>query len=123
MARPRGAARACRDRSIPRRCESERVRAFFGKGSPLTGAGKAALAAAFIKENNEPAARDLIISAWRNYQLNLAVGEKDPRPLRLGSMLTNADHQAGIDKLLFPDHGERGNCAPHVKALARRRAK
>ena len=79
----------------------ERVRAFFGKGSPLTGAGKAALAAAFIKENNEPAARDLIISAWRNYQLNLAVEKKILD--RYGSMLTNADHQARIDKLLFPD--------------------
>jgi soluble lytic murein transglycosylase len=79
----------------------ERVRAFFGQGVPLTGAGKAALAAAFLKENNEPAARDLVISAWRNHQLNLAVEKKILD--RYGSMLTNADHQARIDKLLFPD--------------------
>ena len=79
----------------------DRVRAFFGNGSPLTGAGKAALAGAFIKENNEPAARDLIISAWRHHQLNIAVEKKILA--RYGSMLTNADHQARIDKLLFPD--------------------
>jgi soluble lytic murein transglycosylase len=79
----------------------ERVRAFFGDGAPLTGAGKAALAGAFLKENNEPAARDLVISAWRNHQLNLAVEKRILE--RYGSMLTNADHQARIDKLLFPD--------------------
>jgi peptidoglycan lytic transglycosylase len=79
----------------------EKVRAFFGNATPLTGAGKAALAGAFIKENNEPAARDLVISAWRNYQLNLAVEKKILD--RYGSMLSAEDHQARIDKLLFPD--------------------
>jgi soluble lytic murein transglycosylase len=79
----------------------EKVKAFFGNGAPLTGAGKAALAGAFIKENNEPAARDLVISAWRHNQLNIAVEKKILA--RYGSMLTNADHQARIDKLLFPD--------------------
>ena len=38
------------------------MRAFFGNSTPLTGAGKAALAGAFMKENNEPAARELVIS-------------------------------------------------------------
>jgi soluble lytic murein transglycosylase len=79
----------------------DRVRAFFGNGTPLTGAGKAALAGAFIKENNEPAARDLVISAWRKHQLNLAVEKKILA--RFGSMLSAEDHQARIDKLLFPD--------------------
>ena len=99
----------------------DRVRAFFGNGSPLTGAGKAALAGAFIKENNEPAARDLIISAWRHHQLNIAVEKKILA--RYGSMLTNADHQARIDKLLFPDSKASSRSrAPHLQALARRRA-
>ena len=79
----------------------ERVRAFFGNSTPLTGAGKAALASAYLKENNEAAARELVVSAWRDYQLNLAVEKKILA--RFGSMLTEADHQARIDKLLFPD--------------------
>jgi soluble lytic murein transglycosylase len=79
----------------------EKVRAFFGNSTPLTGAGKAALASAFMKENNEPAARELVVSAWRDYQLNLAVEKKFLA--RFGSMLTAEDHQARIDKLLFPD--------------------
>jgi peptidoglycan lytic transglycosylase len=79
----------------------DRVRAFFGNSTPLTGAGKAALASAFMKENNEAAARELIVSAWRDYQLNLSVEKKILA--RFGSMLTPEDHQARIDKLLFPD--------------------
>jgi len=79
----------------------DKVRAFFGNSTPLTGAGKAALASAFLKENNEGAARELIVSAWRDYQLNLAVEKKILA--RFGSMLTPEDHQARIDKLLFPD--------------------
>ena len=79
----------------------DKVRAFFGNSTPLTGAGKAALASAFMKENNEAAARELIVSAWRDYQLNLSVEKK--LLARFGSMLTPEDHQARIDKLLFPD--------------------
>src|SRR5262245_16633517 len=79
----------------------QRVRAFFGNSSPLTGAGKAAQASAYMKENNEAAARELVVSAWRDYQLNLPVEKKILA--RFGSMLTEADHQARIDKLLFPD--------------------
>ena len=79
----------------------DKVRAFFGNSTPLTGAGKAALASGFLKENNEGAARELIVSAWRDYQLNLAVEKKILA--RFGSMLTSEDHQARIDKLLFPD--------------------
>jgi soluble lytic murein transglycosylase len=79
----------------------DKVRAFFGNSTPLTGAGKAALASAFMKENNEAAARELVVSAWRDYQLNLAVEKKILN--RFGSMLTEEDHQARIDKLLFPD--------------------
>jgi soluble lytic murein transglycosylase len=93
----------------------ERVRAFLGPGVPLTGAGKAALAGAYLKENNEPAARDLIISAWRNHQLNLAVEKKILD--RYGSMLTKADHQARIDKLLFPDSKASADIALRTSKL------
>ena len=79
----------------------ERVRAFFSNSTPLTGAGKAALASVLMKENDEAAARELVVSAWRDYQLNLPVEKKILA--RFGSMLTEEDHQARIDKLLFPD--------------------
>lgn len=79
----------------------DKVRAFFANLPALTGAGKAALASAYLKEGNEPAARELVVSAWRDYQLNLPVEKKILD--RFGSMLRTEDHQARIDKLLFPD--------------------
>ena len=93
----------------------EKVRAFFGNSTPLTGAGKAALAGAFMKENNEPAARELVVSAWRDYQLNLAVEKKILA--RYGSMLTVQDHQARIDKLLFPDNKATAEAALRTSKL------
>src|SRR5262245_4189157 len=93
----------------------EKVRAFFGNSTPLTGAGKAALAGAFMKENNEPAARELVVSAWRDYQLNLAVEKKILA--RYGSMLTAEDHQARIDKLLFPDNKATAEAALRTSKL------
>jgi soluble lytic murein transglycosylase len=93
----------------------EKVRAFFGNSTPLTGAGKAALAGAFMKENNEPAARELVVSAWRDYQLNLAVEKKILA--RFGSMLTAEDHQARIDKLLFPDSKTTAEAALRTSKL------
>jgi soluble lytic murein transglycosylase len=93
----------------------EKVRAFFGSSTPLTGAGKAALAGAFMKENNEPAARELVVSAWRDYQLNLAVEKKILA--RYGSMLTAEDHQARIDKLLFPDNKATAEAALRTSKL------
>ncbi len=93
----------------------EKVRAFFGGGTPLTGAGKAALASAYLKENNSAAARELVVSAWRDYQLNATV---EKRILdRFGSMLTAEDHQARIDKLLFPDSKATAEVALRVSKL------
>ena len=93
----------------------EKVRAFFGNSTPLTGAGKAAFAGAFMQENNEPAARELVVSAWRDYQLNLAVEKKILA--RYGSMLTAEDHQARIDKLLFPDNKATAEAALRTSKL------
>lgn len=93
----------------------DKVRAFFGGGTPLTGAGKAAMASAYMKENNPDAARELVVSAWRDYQLNATVEKKILD--RFGSMLTNEDHQARIDKLLFPDNKATADVALRVSKL------
>ena len=93
----------------------DKVRAFFGGSTPLTGAGKAALASAYLKENNSAAARELVVSAWRDYQLNATVEKKILD--RFGSMLTAEDHQARIDKLLFPDSNATADAALRVSKL------
>ena len=93
----------------------DKVRAFFGDASPLTGAGKAALASAYFKDGNEAAARELVVSAWRDYQLNAGVEKKILA--RFGSMLSVEDHQARIDKLLFPDSNVTAEAALRIVKL------
>jgi soluble lytic murein transglycosylase len=93
----------------------EKVRAFFIAAPPHSGAGKAAFAGAFMKEGNEAAARELIVSAWRDYQLHLSVEKKILA--RYGSMLKAEDHQARIDKLLFPDSESSAAAALRISKL------
>ena len=91
------------------------VRAFFSTTPPRAGAGKAALAGAYLKDGNETAARELIVSAWRDYQLNLSVEKKILA--RYGSRLKAEDHQARIDKLLFPDSKSSAKVALRISKL------
>src|SRR3954447_1484913 len=49
---------------------AEQTKAFFATSPPTTGAGKAALASALMKEGNDAAARPLIASAWRDHKLS-----------------------------------------------------
>jgi soluble lytic murein transglycosylase len=93
----------------------DQVRAFFRELSPITGAGKAALASAFMKDGNEAAARELVVSAWRDYQLSAAVEKKILA--RFSAMLSAEDHQARIDKLLFPDSNASADAALRIAKL------
>jgi soluble lytic murein transglycosylase len=93
----------------------DRIKAFFANSSPVSGAGKAAEAGAYLKEGNEAAARELVVSAWRDYQLNLPVEKKILD--RFGSMLHTEDHQARIDKLLFPDSNATADAALRISKL------
>jgi soluble lytic murein transglycosylase len=93
----------------------EEVKAFFSNSAPQTGAGKAALAGVYMKENNEAAARELVISAWRDHQLNAAVEKKILD--RYGSMLTAEHHRARIDRLLYPDEKGATEAALRVAKL------
>jgi soluble lytic murein transglycosylase len=77
------------------------IKAFFLDSKPETGAGKAALAGAYMTEGNEAEAKKLVISAWREHQFGTTI-EKKIRD-RFGSMLTPEHHRARIDTFLYPD--------------------
>jgi peptidoglycan lytic transglycosylase len=91
------------------------VKAFFSTSAPQTGAGKAALAGVYMKEDNESAARDLVVSAWRDHELNQAVEKKILD--RYGNMLTTDVHRARINRLLFPDEKGATEAALRVAKL------
>ncbi len=93
----------------------DQIKAFFASSAPLTGAGKAALASAYLKDGNEAAARGLIVSAWRDYQLNSAVEKKILA--RFASMLKPEDHRARIDRLLYPDSESATDAALRISKL------
>jgi soluble lytic murein transglycosylase len=95
--------------------DPDRVKVFFGDASPQTGAGKAALASVHLKEGNQNAARDLVVSAWRDHRLNQAVEKKILE--RYGSMLTSEHHRARIDALLYPDDKRATEAALRVSKL------
>jgi soluble lytic murein transglycosylase len=80
---------------------TDQVKEFFSTTQPQTGAGKAALAGVKRKENDEAAARELLVSAWRDHTLNAAIEKKILD--RFGGWLTAEHHRARIDRLLYPD--------------------
>lgn len=91
------------------------VRTFFKDSAPLTGAGKAALASVNLKDGDEAGAKALVISAWRDHQLNAAVETKILA--RYGNMLTAEHHRARIDRLLYPDDKTATEAALRVSKL------
>ena len=95
--------------------DTDKVKIFLGASPPLTGAGKAALAGVHLKDGNEPSARELVVSAWRDHRLNAAVEKKILD--RFGSMLTTEHHRARIDMLLYPDDKSSAEAALRVSKL------
>jgi soluble lytic murein transglycosylase len=93
----------------------EQVKAFFAASGPQTGAGKAALAGVYLKEGNETGAHDLVVSAWRDHELNAAVETKILN--RFGYMLTAENHRQRIDRLLYPDDKSATAAALRVAKL------
>jgi soluble lytic murein transglycosylase len=94
---------------------TDAVKEFFKDTAPQTGAGKAALAAVYKKEGNDAAARELVISAWRDHTLNAAI-EKKILDL-YGGWLTAEHHRARIDRLLYPDEQGATEAALRVSKL------
>jgi soluble lytic murein transglycosylase len=95
--------------------DTDDVKAFFSASPPQTGAGKAALAAVYVKENNEAGARELVVSAWRDHQLNAEIEKKILD--RYGSWLTHEHHRARIDRLLYPDEKGAIEAAVRISKL------
>jgi len=93
----------------------DEIKVFFGGSAPQTGAGKAALASVYLKEGNVAAAKDLIVSAWRDHRLNEDVEKKILA--KFGNMLTAENHEARIDKLLYPDDPSETAAALRVAKL------
>jgi soluble lytic murein transglycosylase len=77
------------------------VKAFFADTPPATGVGLAALAAALATEKDEAAAKALAAKAWVEFDIPAAheaeVIEK------IGGLLTEADHNRRLDRLLLSD--------------------
>lgn len=74
---------------------------FFGISGPTTGAGKAAIAGAYLATGEEKKAQTLIQEAWRKHDLG-----KDIEKIildRFGKLLTAQDHKARVDRLLLLD--------------------
>ncbi len=94
---------------------TDRVKAFFAKSEPQTGAGKAALAGVHLKDGNQKAAKELVVSAWRDHRLNSAV-EKEILD-RYGSILTAEHHKARIDQLLSADDKSAAEPALRIAKL------
>jgi soluble lytic murein transglycosylase len=94
---------------------ADQVKAFFSTSAPQTGAGKAAIAGVQLKAGDEAGARELVISAWRDHQLDAAV-EKKILDL-YGKMLTPEHHRSRIDRLLFPDEEGATEAALRVSKL------
>ncbi|HSD93143.1 MAG TPA: lytic transglycosylase domain-containing protein [Methyloceanibacter sp.] len=93
----------------------EDVKAFFSDTKPQTGAGKAALAGVRKKEGDEAAARELVVSAWRDHGLNASIEKKILD--KYASWLTEEHHRARIDHLLFPDERNAVQAARRVAKL------
>jgi soluble lytic murein transglycosylase len=93
---------------------ADEVKAFFKDKEPTTGAGKAALGGATLKDN-EAEGRALVVSAWRDYQLNATVEKKILT--RFGDFLTTNDYQARVDRLLYGDNQSAAEAALRVSKL------
>lgn len=91
------------------------VKMFFGPSPPQTGAGKAALAGMYLKEGNETEAHELVVSAWRDHQLNSEIEKKILD--KFGMMITDEHHRARIDKLLYPDDKRTITAARRIAKL------
>lgn len=96
------------------------VKAFFAAAPPETGAGKAALARAYLQTGNRAKARALVAAAWRDHTLDADV-EKEIIA-GLGKLLTADDHKWRINRTLMRDIRWRGGRKTRI-ARARRAAK
>lgn len=77
------------------------IKAFFKGGEPRTSMGEAALASAYLVENNEAEAAKLASKVWRDGDIptSLETGFIE----RFGKLLREADHKWRLDRFLADD--------------------
>ncbi len=97
---------------------SGEIRSYFVEREPVNGVGYAALASAYLAEDNTNEARRLAAKAWREKMIpaNLEGGFLT----RFGSLLTAADHKWRLDRLLMDDirwQGEKSARAAIVRRV------
>lgn len=79
--------------------EPKVIKDLFAKTKPLTGAGKAALAGAYLAAGNKDKATRLIREAWRKHDFESKIEKLILK--RFGKLLTAKDHKARVDRLLL----------------------
>lgn len=80
---------------------SRDIKAFFAGAEPKTGVGQAALAAAFLADNDNDRAKALAVKAWTEYDIPASL---EPAFLkRIGPLLSEADHKRRLNRLLLND--------------------
>ena len=84
---------------IPDNAPADQVLAFFDGRVPVSGKGKIKLARAELAKGNEEAANFLIKDAWIND--GFTVQDERKFLAQYGSRLTQADHAARVDRLLW----------------------
>lgn len=81
------------------------IESFFAEERPQSGAGRAALAVMHRARGDKEKAREAIAFAWRNH--NLSEELETAILKRFGSDLSDADHRARVDRLLYQDRKSR----------------
>ncbi|ODA68607.1 Soluble lytic murein transglycosylase precursor [Methyloligella halotolerans] len=95
--------------------DANEVTAFFKDSAPETGAGKAALATAYTTVGDKEKAKLMVRSAWREHPLDKKVEEKILADF--GKLLSDEDHRARIDMLMYPDDSTLVDEAERVAKL------
>ncbi|KAB2848504.1 MAG: lytic transglycosylase domain-containing protein [Hyphomicrobiaceae bacterium] len=82
--------------------DQKAIIAFFEASPPQTGAGLAALAAAYVGLGENEKARPLAVKAWREHDLGPTV--EASLLGGMGKLLKEADHKHRLDRLLMRDY-------------------
>lgn len=96
---------------------AQSIRDHFGKRSPRSAAGVAALASAHLAAGDEATARSLARKAWRDS--DLAASLEAGFLSRFGHLLTEADHKHRIDAFLIDEGRFAAGRAARIAAVRR----
>ena len=90
--------RRAEDQAFVQGGSSQKIRSLFRDEGPQAGAGFAALASAYLAENDETRARAMAAKAWREYELaaTLETGFLE----RFRALLSPDDHRRRLDRIL-----------------------